>query len=284
MATAGIYVLMGVGLSMIYRVSRVFHFAHGAIYAVAAYLFFTFMVLLHVPLLLALLIATALASMVGFGIDRVIYQPLSQRHVSGAALLIASLGTYIFAENLIALVYGSDTQVLLPGVQKTFGLGNAVVTGTQLSEIFVFIIIVAVAIWIRRKPVGLWLRSAANDRTMAVAIGLSVTRIRAIAFILGSALAALAGCMASLDSGAEPHMGLKALFVGIVAVFVGGPDIFLAPILGGLFFSILQVGAVYSLSSRWESTIAFVALLLFMAFRPEGILGRTRRVEERTAH
>lgn len=284
LARAGIYVLMGVGLSLIYRVSKVFHFAHGSIYTVAAYVFFAFMVQLHVPLLLALLLAVAVSSAAGFAIDRAIYQPLGRHRSSGATLLIASLGVYIFVENIIALVYGTDTQVLLPGVQRTFSLAGATVTGTQVAEIGMLILVLVAAIWLRRSSVGLWLRSTADDRTMALALGLSVSRIRSIAFLLGSALAGLAGSIASLDSGAEPHMGLKALFVGIVAVFVGGPDIFLAPIIGGIFFSVLQVGSNYALTSRWESTVAFVVLLLFMAFRPEGILGRTRRVEERVSH
>jgi len=269
---------------MIYRVSKVFHFAHGAIYTIAAYVFFTFLIWLCVPLLVALVLAVAVSALVGFGLDRVLYQPLAKRRVSGATLIIASLGTYIFVENLIALIYGSDTQVLLPGVQKTLVLGNASVTVTQLVEIGIFVLMVISTIWIRSKPVGLWLRSVANDSTMATALGLPVTRIRGIAFLVGSGLAGLAACLASLDSGAEPHMGLKALFVAIVAVFVGGPDIFLGPIVGGIFFSMLQVAANYTLSSRWESTLAFVVLLLFMVLRPEGILGRTRRIEEATAH
>jgi branched-chain amino acid transport system permease protein len=281
---AGIYVLMGVGLSLIYRVSGVFHFAHGVIYTLGAYVFFALMVQLGVPLLLALLLAVGVAAGVGHGIDRAVYQPLGKQRASGATLLIASLGVYILLENLVALFYGSDTQILLPGVQTTLSLAGATVTWTQIAKIGLFFAVVVAAFWLRRRPIGLWLRSVAGDGTMALALGLSVTRIRATAFLVGSALAGLAGCMAALDSGAEPHMGMKALFVGIVAVFVGGPDIFLAPIVGGLFFAILQVGATYTLSSRWESTVAFVVLLMFMAVKPEGILGRTRRVEERVVH
>lgn len=284
LATSGIYVLMGIGLSLIYRVSRVFHFAHGAIYTLGAYVFFTFMVQLNCPLIFAIILAVMISAFAGLGIDRFLYQPLTRRHVTGATLLIASLGAYIFLENLIALIYGSDTQVFLPGVQKTLKLLNASITITQFAEICFFILIVIAAIWIKRKPVGLRLRSVANDRTMATSLGLPVTKIRSIAFLVGSALAGLASCLTSMDSGAEPHMGMKALFVAIVAVFVGGPDIFLAPIVGGVFFSMLQVGGNYTLSSRWENTVAFVVLLLFMAFRPEGILGRSRRIEEKAEH
>lgn len=284
LATAGIYVLMGLGLSLIYRVSKVFHFAHGAIYTFAAYILYTCIIFLHLPLMIGVLLAIITTSILGYSIDRMIYQRLSRRRVTGATLLIASLGIYIFIENFIGLLFGSDIQVLLPGVQKTFRVGTAVATGTQIAEISAFILVLGSAIWIKRRSIGLQLRSTANDRTMSLAIGLSVTRIRAVSFIIGSGLAAIAACLASMDSGADPHMGMQALFVGIVAVFVGGPDIFLAPIIGGLFFSVLKVGANFVLSSRWESTIAFVVLLLFMAFRPEGILGKKRRIEEKTTH
>ena len=278
------YVLLGVGLSLIYRVSGVFHFAHGAVYAVAAYVFYALMVQVGMPLIVALVLAVGVSAGLGYGIDRAVYQPLAGRRATGATLLIASLGVYILLENVIALFYGSDTQILLPGVQPTLSFAGATVTWTQIAKIALLVAVVVAAFWLRRRPIGLQLRSAANDPTMAQALGLSVKRIRAFAFLVGSALAGLAGCVAALDTGADPHMGMKALFVGIVAVFVGGPEIFLAPIVGGLFFAVLQVGATYTLSSRWESTVAFVVLLLFMAFRPEGILGRTRRVEERTAH
>ena len=284
LATAGIYVLMGVGLSIIYRVSRVFHFAHGSVYTVAAYVLFVLSVRLGVPLPVALLVAVGLSASVGYGIDICLYRPLARRRVSGAALLIASLGTYILLENIVAAVFGTDTQILLPGVQKTLQFGGASVTWPQLAQILLLVLLTCGAFLIRRKPLGLWLRSVANDPAMSSALGLRVGRIRALAFLIGSGLAGLAACLVAMNSGAEPHMGIKALFVAIVAVFVGGPDMFLGPILGGLLFSILQVGANYTLSSRWESSVAFVVLLLFMVFRPEGILSRTRRVEEMAAH
>ena len=284
LATAGIYVLMGVGLSLIYRVSKVFHFAHGAVYTVGGYVLVALIVWLKVPLALAIVAAVGMAALAGLATDRLLYQPLARRNASGATLLIASLGAYILMENLIGAIFGSDTPILLPGVQPTLKLGGGVITWTQVAEIVAFIGLAIGALWIRRKPFGLWLRSSANDPTMATALGLPVTRIRSLAFLIGSGLAGLAACLASLDSGADPHMGMKALFVAIVAVFVGGPDIFLGPILGGLLFSVLQVVANYTLSSRWESSVAFAVLLLFMVFRPEGILGRTRRIEEQAAH
>lgn len=282
--TAGIYVLMGIGLSLIYRISGVFHFAHGAVYTLAPYLFFTLMVTLKIPMLVSFVLATGVAALVGLGIDRAVYQPLSKRSVNSATFLIASLGVYVVLVSLISAIYGTEIRILLPGVQKTFSVMGATVTPVQVAKIALLLLAVFVALWVRRTPIGLWFRSAADNPVMARAIGVRVTTIRRTAFLAGSGLAGLAGCLAALDTGAEPTMGMKALFVGIVSVFVGGPDIFLGPILGAVLFSALQVGANYGLSSRWESTVAFVVLLLFMAFRPEGILGRTRRVEETTVH
>ena len=121
---------------------------------------------------------------------------------------------------------------------------------------------------------GKTLRALANDSELAKLSGINSDRYILFAFAVGSFLAAVAAIMISFDTDMTPTMGFNALVLGVVAVIVGGISSLPGAAIGGLFIGLAQNLGVYWLPSKWQDTIAFVILILFLLFRPYGILGK----------
>jgi len=278
------YALVALGFALIYNTTRTFHFAHGAVYTLAAYLFYTMRNLWSLPLLPAMALTLGLVAIFGILIDEMIYKPLVKRSSSLLIQLLSSLGLYIVIVNFIAMIYGNETKVLSPGVQPTYSLGAVILTQIQVATAVAFaVLFISFFVILRKTRLGKVIRAMRDDPQLISVMGINPLRVRRVVFALGSALAAVAAMLTGLDVGIDPNIGMAAILNGAVAVIIGGVGIFEGAALGALLIGILQSLAVWQASARWQETITFVVLILFLIFRPEGILGTRRRIEEATA-
>ena len=118
------------------------------------------------------------------------------------------------------------------------------------------------------------MRAVANDSELARVAGIESDKIILLTFALGSALAGIAGILVALDVDMTPTMGMNALMMGVVAVIIGGVGSIPGIALGALLLGMAQHLGVWFISSQWQDAIAFVILLLFLLFRPQGFLGK----------
>lgn len=278
------YALVALGFGLIYNTTRIFHFAHGAIYTLSAYLFYTFLNLWNFPLPVALALTLGLTAVLGILIDEIIYRPLEARGSSLLIQLLSSLGLYIVIINFIAMIYGNETKVLSPGVQPTYSFGTVILTRIQLATALSFVVLFgALAVVLRKTRLGKVIRAMRDNPELVSVMGINPQSVRRIVFAIGSALAAVAAILMGLDVGMDPHIGMAAILNGAVAIIIGGVGIFEGAALGALLLGLLQSLAVWQASARWQDTVTFLVLILFLLFRPEGILGMRRRIEEVTA-
>src|SRR5688572_4044515 len=117
------YALMALGFGLIYNTTRIFHFAHGAVYTLAAYTFYGAHISLGWPIALSAVLALASAAAAGVLIDRVVYSPLIERKSSLFVLMLSSLGLYIVMINVIAMIFGNENKALSAGLQPTYNIG-----------------------------------------------------------------------------------------------------------------------------------------------------------------
>lgn len=278
------YALVALGFALIYNTTRIFHFAHGAVYTLGAYFFFTFWSMWHIPFIPALFLAFVATAIFGILIEQAVYLPLVRRGSSPLVYIVSSLGLYIIIINIIAMLYGNETKIPLPGLQPTYSFGGIILTRIQLLIFLGFILISAVVFLVLRKTrLGITLRAMRDDPELISVMGINPIMVRRIVFALGSILAALASILNSLDVGMDPNMGMSAILSGAVAVIIGGVGIFEGAILGGVLLGIIQSLAIWQISARWQDPITFLILILFLLFRPQGILGKRRRMEETSA-
>ena len=275
------YALVALGFALIYNTTKIFHFAHGAIYTLSAYLFYTCYNLWNWPFFAAIILTIVVISILGIAIDEIIYMPLVRKKASSLIHLLSSLGLYIVIINLIAMVYGNDTKVLNPGVQTTYSIGPVIFTKIRVATLISFIVLLgSLILLLRRTRLGKTLRAMRDDPDLISVIGINPQIAHKTVFAIGSSLAAVSAVLVALDSGIDPHIGMTAVQNSAVAAIVGGVGSFEGAALGGLMLGLLQSLAVWKISAQWQNAITFLVLILFLLFRPQGLIGSRRRVEE----
>jgi branched-chain amino acid transport system permease protein len=282
LAMGSLYALSALGFGLIYNTTRVFHIAYGAVYTVSAYLLFALWAQYKIPLGIALIIASILTILLGILIDIHIYQPLLRQSSSFLIVMISSLAVYIITVNIIALIFGNEIKVLRSGVATTFSLGQVILSDVQILQIvalaFAFLTLVLSLKW---TNLGKIIRAMRDNPDLLSLMGIDLQKVRWLIFGLGSLLAGLAAMLQALDVGIDPNIGMSAVLIAAVAVIIGGVGILEAPAFGGLLLGVLQSVVIWQASGRWQEAVTFALLILFLLFKPEGIFGQRRRLEEK---
>ena len=280
LASASAYALMGVSFATIFFTVRFFHFAHGAVFAIGAYLLVQFSGL-GVPVPLAFLPAVLGAAAVGWLMWVGVYRPLRNRAASPLQPLLASLGLYVVLENLVAIVWGDAARfIATDSWNRVWRISGGSLTLVQMVQLAVSAMaILAVAVFLKRTRFGLGLRAVAVDYELAGVSGVRAGRTVTGAFLLGSAMAGLAGGLVALDTGATPTMGMRALMMGLVVMVVGGGRNILGIALGALLLAASQNAGALVVGGMWQEAIALGVLFVFLLVRPHGFLGRRTALE-----
>ena len=273
---------LGVAFALVYRTTQVFHIALGGIYALAPYLLMS-AITAGLPIWGATALAVFGSAIMGLLIEESVHWPLTCKRAPGEVHLIGSLGAYLVIVQIIALVWGNETQVLRVDMDKTWIIGEIYLAQAQLmGPLATFAASGALFFWLRSANRGLELRALADNPVLVSLLGRNVRALRRWIFGLSGALAATSAVALAWDVGFDPHGGLKIVLLGMVAMIIGGTGSFVAPLIGGLLLGILRAEVVWLISSQWEEAITFLLLGLFLFFRPQGIFARKIRLEEST--
>lgn len=190
--------------------------------------------------------------------------------------LIASFGVFIFIQNLLQLLYGAQILTLRTGpVTEGYQILSAVITPIQLLILAASLIIFIILFLLMNKAkMGKAMTAVADDAYGASVSGINPERVILYAFAVGSALAGMAGVLVSLETNIEPTMGMNAILKGIIASIIGGIGSIPGALLGGFFLGLVENLGIWKIQAGWKDTIAFAVLIIFLLFRPEGILGK----------
>jgi len=284
-----IYALIALGFTVIYRTVKFFHFAHGVVYTVGAYICYSvvsywLLVVGHLNILgwvVAVLLGIVGAGMLGVLIDRLVYYPLRKKKASNMIFLLASFGVFILIQNLIQLIYGAQILTLRTGpVKEGHQFLGAVITDIQILILVVScLLLVILWLFVQKTKLGKAMRAVSDDSITASVVGINPEKIIFVSFAIGSVLAGIGGILISLETNIEPTMGFNALLKGIIASIIGGIGSIPGAMLGGFFLGIAENLGIWKIQAGWKDCIAFVILIIFLLFRPGGILGsKTERL------
>ena len=276
----GIYALVALGFTVIYGTVRFFHFAHGAVYAVGAYLAWLAVVQWGIPVIPGVVLACLLAGVLGLLIDFAVYRPLRERKSPNLVFLLASFGIFVFLNNALQLVFGADVKSLRSGsVREGHHILGVVITDIQIVILVACLIVtLALIVFVKATRLGKAIRAVADDPVAASLVGIHSDRIIQTSFFLGSVLAGTAGILVSLETNIEPTMGLNAVLKGIIAAVIGGMGSIPGAVFGGLIIGLAENLGIYGISAGWKDAIAFTILVVFLLFRPGGIFGRESEI------
>lgn len=274
-----IYALVALGFALIYNTTRIFHIAYAVLYMVCPYFLLTFYKTLQFPFLAAFLIAVFLAMLLSVIIELFVYRPLDRKKSSLNVILISSIGVMIVVVNVVAMLYGNETKILTSDISQSVTFANIILTHTQLWQFFGSLALIGIfLVFLKYSKFGIQTRAMRDDAELYTVFGMDVYQMRLMLFALSAFFAAVGGGLVAYDVGMDPYVGMPMLLNAVVALIIGGVGRFEAPILGGFIIGILQSMVVWAFSSRWQDAVTFTLLILFLLFRPQGILGEKERL------
>ena len=269
------------GFGFVYRSFRVFHIAMGAQFVFSCYAFFLCAAKLKLPLVAAVAGTLALSVLFALAIEGAVYRPFFRKGCSSGVVMIASLGVMIVIENLLALTFGNEVKTISNQLEPSVAFAGLRFTRIQLLQFFVGVsMFAAVGALVR---FGKWFKAlwAMGDQPeLLPVLGLPLSRLRLMVMALGGILVAISAMLVSWDIGMDPHVGMHYLLLGSVAVFFGGTDRYWAWGAGAMLLCILQSLAVWKVSARWNDLVTFGVLIFVLLFRPQGLFGVSKRLEE----
>ena len=275
-----IYALIALGYTMVYGIIGLINFAHGEIYMLGA---FTALIVagilggLGLPwwgiLVIASLVAMVWCSAYGYTVEKVAYKPL--RGASRLAPLISAIGMSTFLQNYVQLAQTSNSVPFPRRFEFLQDMGNIMAPGDFIMLMTSLLIMVALALFIRYTKMGKAMRATAQNRKMAMLLGIDADRIISLTFIIGSALAALGGTLIAARTGQVGFaIGFLAGMKAFTAAVLGGIGSIPGAMLGGLVLGLAEGFTAGYFSSDYEDVLAFALLVLILIFRPAGLLGK----------
>lgn len=189
-------------------------------------------------------------------------------------LLVASLGVFTALQAFVAILFTSQFQTLPNDLipRGTLVIAGAVITYVQLT-ILVSAVVVAclLAFLLYKTRFGKAVRAISDDEEVAKIVGINTEKVIGRVFLIGSAIAGLAGIFVGFDTGIEPTMGLQLLLKGVIAAIIGGAGNVFGGLVGAFLLGFVENFGIWHISGEWKDAIAFAVLIIFLLFRPQGI-------------
>ncbi len=282
-----IYGLIAIGYTMVYGIIGMINFAHGDVFMIGSFVSLITMVLLGVgtgvflpfALLVVLIAAILITSVYGWTLERVAYRPL--RGSFRLAALITALGASIFLQNFVQVSQGAKIKPIQPVIQGGFTFfenGDLVVSLSYLQIFIIIITIILLSIFsylISKTPLGRSQRACEQDLTMARLLGINVDRTISTTFIIGAALASVAGMMFVLYYGViDFFIGFLTGIKAFTAAVLGGIGSIPGAVIGGLLIGLIETFWSAYFTIEYKDVAVFGILVIVLIFRPYGILGK----------
>ena len=278
LSLGSIYALTAIGYTIVYGILRLINFAHGDILMLGAYSAGFIFSQLCLPFSLAIVFSMIFAALIGMTIERAAYRPL--RRASEETTLITSFAVSILLQNLAMMLFTPQPKKFeIPAYLQTIhNVGNISYTNMKVLIIILSVVLMlALTIYTKRTKMGIAMRASSENIDASTLMGIDVNSVVRTAFIIGSALAAVAGLMLSGQYGrVTPLMGFVPGLKAFVAAVIGGIGSIPGAALGGYLLGIgeiLFVGLLPSEYSEFRDGFVFIVLILVLLVKPTGILG-----------
>ena len=280
-----IYALIALGYTLVYGIIELINFAHGEVYMIGAFTALIVAGLLGIAGFpaLGILAVAALAAVVwsaayGYTLEKVAYKPL--RGSSRLSPLISAIGMSIFLQNYVVLAQTSDFVAfpsLLPDMDFLVQLGDIMGPSEFTILATSTLTMVALSLFIRFTRMGKAMRATAQNRKMALLLGIDADHIISLTFIIGSGLAAIGGVLIASHIGQINFaIGFMAGMKAFTAAVLGGIGSIPGAMMGGVVLGLCESFATGYFSGNYEDILAFGILILILIFRPDGILGKAK--------
>ena len=275
LGAGAMYALITLGLALIYGVMKIHHVAHASVYTAGAYMGL-YIFLSTGSVLIAVIVSMAFCSVLGVLIERYIYYPLLK--YPPYVPLISSIALLIAIEEFCRLVAGPEVRTFPAALPFPSAVVCGVTISSTLMAVYCLTVIILIALWLlmTKTELGLAMRAVAQDMETAASLGVNTQRTVALTFVIGSAIAAIAGILMGIYyNQVYPMMGEVPAYKTLALIVVGGmgsvPGAVLASLLLGLGETFL-IG--YANIPLPRDALAFIAMIVILMWKPTGLLGK----------
>ena len=273
-----IYVAIAVGLTIVFGTLRLVNFAHGAFYAIGAYV--GLVVAQNYGLVAGFIAAPIAVALFAMLLDRFLLRPFYAKDATSQ--LLVTFGIALIVEEALKLIFGATTQQypVPAGLATAFSIGPITYPAYRLLfAVGVIIMLGLLWLFIERTDYGLIVRAGVRDRTMVQLLGGNIRQASTIVFALGAAIAGLVGAAASPIYSIAPGTGFAFLVPSFVVVVVGGLGSFWGAVLGGLLIGELQSVTTLVFPPA-ANVIIYLCMALVLLLRPQGLLGESEVIRQ----
>lgn len=268
------YVLVAVGLTLIFGILGVVNFAHGEFYMLGAYAGITAVTLFGVPIWLALGFVLLFSAALGFGAEAILHRPMKNRDATSS--IISSFGLAVALQNAALLVLGPQPQLLRTNLSNVPVEIGPVFLPLQrlLIPISMVVLITVLYLVLRYTWTGRSLRAMSQHATVARLCGVRVERVAVVTFMVGAALAGVAGLLMSSVFLVHPLVGNMIALKAFTVVILGGMGNVAGAAAAGLLLGVAESFTSAYLANSLRDIIGFVMVIAVLLFRPQGLFGK----------
>ncbi len=264
-----VYAVIAFGFTLIYSTMNFFNMAYGATVLIGAYIFYVFYHNLGWPVLISALLGCVITAGFTLAIDRICYYRMRQKRVPSWSIVVISMAVALSVESAITIIFGARTLTVYQGFPESFEILGAHITTIQIAVLCSAVLIMAATTaFLRTTRTGTIIRALANDKQMAMVIGIDVEQMYRIISIVGATLAAVAAVLLAMDTDIRPKMSGPVMLKAIICSVVGGVGNFTGALIAGLVLGVLESLTTLWLGSGWRDAVSLLILVLLMLVKP----------------
>lgn len=268
-----IYILVGIGLTLVFGILHIPNFAHGALYMVGGYITLMAMNSLGLPYIISIFLSIVVVAVISVLMERSVFYPL--RHAPPIHDKIAAIGIMLFLESFVVVVWGTEYHRMTTPFDQVLQFGAITITAQRILVILTAVIVVILLyLFLRKTMIGASIRAMAQNRDGAYLVGINANIVAMLTFAIAGGLAAIAASIASPLNLVFPSMGHLVIMKAFIIVIIGGMGSIPGAIFGGLLLGLTEsLGATY-ISNDYKDLLAFFLLVLIMTVRPRGLFAK----------
>ncbi len=273
LAIGSVYTLVALGLTVVFGILGIAHFAHGSLAMFGGYLTFVLSTTVGLPFFAAIALAMPVGAIMGMLIERLAYRPVRDApHINA---FIIALGLTMMLEGGNLLLFGADQVIIKTPYQQVFEFGGMFVSQLRVVVFITSVSLVAlVTLLLLKTKTGKSVRAVAQNRHAAVLMGVNVNLVSSVVFGISSAMGVAAGALIGALLALAPGVGESFAVKGFAVLILGGLGSLPGAIVGGLVLGVSESLAAGFLSSAYKDVISFLVMILVLLVMPQGLLGK----------
>jgi len=268
------YGLIALGLSLIFGIMGIVNFAHGEMYMLGGYVAYYLVGRFGFNFFTTIIAGVVIVGLLGALIEKTIFRPLTTRPKEAMTSLIAAVGLAWVLQMLAVICFGELDRNVPSAFKGIIHMGGVVITKERLATIIIALVLVLMLnLFLLRTRMGMAIRAVAQDKEAAALQGIQVSRISALSFGIGCALAGAAGVLMAPIFCVSPFLGGEVILKAFLVVILGGMGSIPGAMLGGLVLGFIESFGSLFFTVPTVSAITFVLIIIILIVRPQGLLG-----------